>query len=59
MATKKDNLLVRIRMNAAQALEEIEAGEVDLSRKEIVSRALLTYHKIWRARRNAKQPKGV
>ena len=60
MNDKKDNFnTVKIRQVAAQALLKIEAGEVDLPRKEIASRAILAYYKAWRARRNANQPKDV
>jgi len=54
MTEKKDNFnTVKIRQVAAQALLEIEKGEVDLQRKEIASRAILSYYKAWKARRNA------
>jgi hypothetical protein len=54
LAMKKANFnTVKIRQSAAQALFEIEEGEVDLPRKEIASRAILSYHKAWCAKRNA------
>ena len=59
MNDKKDNILVRIRQRADEALREMEAGEAELTRKEIASRAILAYYKAWRARRNANQPKDV
>ena len=55
MSEKKDNLLVRIRSAAANALEEIEAGELELTRKEIASRAIIAYHKAWRARKKSQK----
>ena len=59
MNDKKDNILVRIRQVADNALREMEAGEVDLTKKEIASRAILAYHKVWKARRSNSSRKAI
>ena len=52
MSDKKEKN-IRIRLIADNALDEIEKGEIDLTKKEIASRAILSYYKVWKARRNA------
>lgn len=52
MSDKKEKN-IRIRLIADNALDEIEKGEIDLTKKEIASRAIMSYYKVWKARRNA------
>ena len=52
MSDKKDKS-IRIRQIADTALDDMAKGEIDLSKREIASRAILSYYKAWKARRNA------